>query len=239
MKRMFSYLSGVLVLSIGMLVFASAKAAETPTGPRSKIAVFNIAKVLRGYNKANQQGKEIAEKRAGYLTQINTLRNKINDKNKELGASAPTGKDRIQDEIYQLNAEIDKLDRTASKLLSEMSNDTIVRVYKEIQGLVKDVADANGFDMIMAYPDASDEKEKGTPLVAQLMLQTPALIPFHVAPSMDITDYIVTNLNKRYPAPPVDPASLPGGTSSVPSTGGITPTSAPIVTPTGGTMKIK
>jgi Skp family chaperone for outer membrane proteins len=221
---------GALVLGVGMLSFSTPSSAQDKAA-RSKIAVFNIAKVLRQYNRANQDGKEIAKKRQGYLEQINTYRNQIADKNKQLAATVDQKqKDSLQESVYALNQEIDKLDRAASKVLSEMSNDTIVKVYKEIQGLVKEVAEVNGFELILAYPDASDEKEKNTPLVAQLMLQTPALMPFYVNSSLDITDYIIKNLNTRYPAPPVDPKELQpaagpgtggtGGTGTIPATGG-------------------
>jgi Skp family chaperone for outer membrane proteins len=223
-KKSIAYLSGLLILGGGMICFVSAAEGQTQP-PRSKIAVFNIAKVLRNYNKANQQGKEISEKRKTFLDQINTYRNQINEKNKQLTVTPDQKvKDQLTEQIYALNQEIEKLDRGASKVLQEMSNDTIVRVYKEIQGLIKDVADANGFEMILAYPDASDEKEKNTPLVAQLMLQTPALMPFHVSKSLDITDYVVDQLNRRYPAPPVETKDLQpvggtgasGGASGVP-----------------------
>jgi Skp family chaperone for outer membrane proteins len=214
------FVMAALVLGIGTLAISTStqaqdKSQEKPA--RSKIAVFNIAKVLRQYNKANQDGKEIAKKRQTYLDQINGYRNQIAEKNKQMAATVDVkAKESIQEQIYALNQEIDKLDRNASKVLTEMSNDTIVRVHKEISGLVKDIADANGFEMILAYPDASDDKEKNTPLVAQLMLQTPALMPFYVSKSLDITDYVVENLNKRYPAPPVDPKELQpvGGTGS-------------------------
>lgn len=217
MKKLSASMLGALVLGIGMLSFTSQSGADEKAA-RSKIAVFNIAKVLRQFNQANQQGKEIAKKRQVYLDQINNYRNQISEQNKKLAATVDQKqKDAIQEQIYTMNQEIDKLDRNASKVLSEMSNETIVNVYKQIQGLVKDVADLNGFELILAYPDASDEKEKNTPIVAQLMLQTPALMPFYVNSSLDITDYVISNLNKRYPAPPVDPKELQSGN---PVTGG-------------------
>ena len=46
------------------------------------------------------------------------------------------------------------------------------------------------------------EDEDKKPTVAQLKLQTPALIPMYQR-NMDITEVVIVTLNRRHPAPPV------------------------------------
>lgn len=74
----------------------------------------------------------------------------------------------------------------------------------------------------MCYPDASTPEDEKKPAVAQLKLQTPALIPYYHR-NMDITDVVIKTLNTRHPAPPVavtPPAAAPTG---VQPTGAVVP----------------
>jgi hypothetical protein len=59
-----------------------------------------------------------------------------------------------------------------------------------------------GLDVVEAFPAAPTPDEKRTPQVAQLMLQTPALVPFYLKPELDVTDEIIERLNKKYPPLP-------------------------------------
>jgi Skp family chaperone for outer membrane proteins len=199
-------LSGFIALAFSMVILTNStiSAQEKAAAARSKIAIINIAKVLRNYNKANAQGKEIADRRKYYLDQVNVIRSKAADKNKELAAANnEKSKESVEVELRAFQRQVEDIDRKAQKELMDMSNDTIVRVYKEVQGMCEAIATANGFEMILAYPDATEAAEEGTAVVAQLKLQTPALMPFYVRQDLDITSYVIKALNDRYPAAPV------------------------------------
>jgi Skp family chaperone for outer membrane proteins len=208
-KSTVAYLAGLLALG-GVIAIATTGRADPPSGgtasqtQRSKIALINIAKVLKEYKRANVQGKEIAEKRKQYLDQVNALRNAINDKNKQIAdpKTLQAQKESLQKEMVGLQRQIEDIDRVAQKELTELSNNTIVKVYNEIQETTKAFADAYGFELILAYPDATTPTEANSPVVAQLKLQTPALMPFYHK-NVDITDSVIKALNDRYPAPEV------------------------------------
>jgi hypothetical protein len=105
-----------------------------------------------------------------------------------------------------------------------LSNDTIVRVYQEIKSVIFDIAKTNNLDMVLCYPAATKPEDENSPQVAQLMLQTPALIPFYHS-GMDITKYVVDTLNARYPSqkPEVTPVSGTGGSPAPMGTGNAKP----------------
>jgi Skp family chaperone for outer membrane proteins len=210
------------VATVGMaLAFAPAALAQgnTTTGgtaqPRSqRIVIVNIAKVLRDYNKANFVGAEITRKRVAYVNQVNGKREKLNELNAQFTKNPdPVQKKQLQEQALGIQREIEDIDRKAQAELTQLSNDTIVKVYQEIKGVIYDIAKTNNLDMVLCYPAASKPEDENSPQVAQLMLQTPALIPFYHS-GMDITKVVVDTLNARYQSPPAPPVNTVGGTET-------------------------
>ncbi|MSR51706.1 MAG: OmpH family outer membrane protein [Gemmataceae bacterium] len=209
MKRNYTRFAAIAAIG-SVLAFGSAVEAQAPTGgttpppaaaaPRAqRIVIVNIAKVLRDYQKANDQGAEITRKRQAYVSQVQVLRDKVVAVNAEFQkAPNPDVKKRLQEDALVIQRQIEDIDRRAQVELTQLSNDTIVRVYKEIKGVIFDIAKTNNLDMVLCYPAASKEEDDNSPQVAQLMLQTPALIPFYHS-QMDITHVVVATLNQRYP----------------------------------------
>ncbi|HEX3150991.1 MAG TPA: OmpH family outer membrane protein [Gemmataceae bacterium] len=223
MKRTFTRLAAIATVGTA-LAFAPAVSAQpaaggspAPAAPRAqRICIVNIAKVLQSYNKANFQGAEITKKRQVYVTQVTALRDQLAAVNKEFQTTQnPDLKKQLQEKGLSFQRQIEDIDRKAQAELTQLSNDTIVRVYQEIKGVIADIAKTNNLDMVLAYPAATKETEENSPQVAQLMLQTPALIPFYHR-GMDITDVVVQTLNARYPSdpPPAPPVSTTSGTTT-------------------------
>jgi hypothetical protein len=100
-----------------------------------------------------------------------------------------------------------------------VSDRTIIEVYQNIKSTIDAIAVTNNLDLVMCYPDASTAEDEKKPALAQLKLQTPALIPFYHR-GMDITEVVVKTLNTRHPAPPITSTAPMGGT-------GVTPTGGP------------
>jgi Skp family chaperone for outer membrane proteins len=236
-NRTFTRLAALATVGTA-LAFAQATNAQPPTGnpapptggasppPASqRICIVNIAKVLRDYNKANFKGADITRRRQAYVTQVQALRDQLAAVNADFQKAAnPDQKKALQEKALGIQRKIEDIDRTAQAELTQLSNDTIVQVYQEIKGVITDIAKTNNLSMVLAYPAATKEAEENSPQVAQLMLQTPALIPFYHR-GMDITDVVVQTLNARYPSPPAPPISTVGGTEAPKSPMG---TAAPI-----------
>jgi Skp family chaperone for outer membrane proteins len=221
-KRTFTRLAALATVGLTVALNPAAQAqANPPAGsapaPRpQRIVICNIAKVLRDYNKANFKGAEITRKRQAYVGKVNALREKMNAINQDFQrAQVPEQKKQFQEQALAINRQIEDIDREAQRELTQLSNDTIVQVYQEIKGVIYDIAKTNNLDMVLCYPSASKPEDENSPQVAQLMLQTPALIPFYHQ-NMDITKVVTDTLNARYPSPPPPPINTAGGTSPPP-----------------------
>jgi Skp family chaperone for outer membrane proteins len=226
-KRTFTRLAALATVGTALVWAAAVVAQGTPPAggqpaPRpQRICIVNMPKVLKEYDKANFQGHIITEKRQAYVTQVSGKREKLAEINKLYNQSAnPEQKKALQEQALAVQREIEDIDRKAQTELTQLSNDTIVQVYKEIKGVIADIAKTNNLDMVLAYPAATKPEEENSPQVAQLMLQAPALTPFYHR-GMDITDVVVQTLNARYPSqkPPVTAASGTSGKALPPPPG--------------------
>lgn len=222
MKRTLRYVTALAAFA-GIGFFESNATAQNPmtgTPPastaqpsRPRIALVNIAKVLREFNKANADGQAITKKRQEYVDRVKPLRDKLAALSKQIQTTQiPTEKDRLTKEATAVNRMIEDLDREAQTVLGDMTDKTIVDVYTSIKTTINDIAVANNLDLVMCYPDASNAEDEKKPAIAQIKLQTPALIPFYHR-GMDISDVVVKTLNLRHPAPAIQPV---GGTAPAP-----------------------
>ena len=220
MKRTFTRLAALATVAAAVALTPAANAQGNAQPRPQRIVIVNIAKVLRDYDKANFQGAEITKKRELYVKQVQSLQDQIAELNKQITQTTVADqKKALEEKALGLHRRMQDIDREAKRDLTQLSNDTIVRVYQEIKGVIYDIAKTNNLDMVLCYPAATKPEDENSPQVAQLMLQTPALIPFYHS-GMDITHVVVETLNKRYPSPKPDLKTV-GGTTTAPT--GATP----------------
>jgi Skp family chaperone for outer membrane proteins len=234
----------ICLAALGALVCGSLAQAQQPVAPapapapapaaaRPRIALVNIAKVLREYQKANYDGQMLTKKRQEYVDKIKPMQERIATINKLVQVTqVPEQRAALQREGVELQRRSEDLDREAKTVLTEITDRTIVEVYQNIKSVITDIAVTNNLDLVMCYPDASTAEEDKKPTVAQIKLQTPALIPMYHR-GMDITDVVVVTLNRRHPAPAAPVATAPGAPSAPPAppTPGITPTGGAVPPP--------
>jgi Skp family chaperone for outer membrane proteins len=157
----------------------------------------NIAKVLREYKRAAAQGKAITAKKQEFADRIKRMRESLANKSRQIqSATDEKEKSLLQKEGKALSREIDDLTEEAERVLSELSDRTIIDVYKKIRDAIVALAKGRGLDVVQCYPDAATPEDEKKPALAQLKLQTPALIPFYLNKEFDLTERVIEDLNK-------------------------------------------
>jgi Skp family chaperone for outer membrane proteins len=219
-KRVLVYLSALV--GVGGAIYLAgqihaAPEAQPPARSGGKIAVFNVAKVMKNYQRWQYFAKVMNDKRVAASGDLGKLRNDIATMQAE-AQQATTPKTR-QDELAKLvvakQREFEDKERTVRKMLDEESSNYLRGLFTEIQKAVKAIVDTNGFDLVMAYPDATTAEEMNSPMYFDLKMRPPAAMPFYVSQQADMTDVLVLTLNKNFP-PPVQaagataPAAAPG-----------------------------
>ena len=186
---------------------AQAPAATAPAAS-GKVAVFNVAKVMRNYEKWQYYAKMMNDRRVEAAKQLGGLRNEIAEMQAKVQQPAlpKAEKDTISADLVKKQRDFEDRELQARKALDEESANHLKQLYAEIQQAVRAIVDTNGFDLVMAYPDAVTDEEKNSPVYYDLKLRPQAAMPFHVSPSADMTDVLVLTLNKNFPPPqPIQP----------------------------------
>jgi Skp family chaperone for outer membrane proteins len=180
------------------------------------VAVFNVAKVMKEFQKWQFYAQEMNKVRTAEATRLGQLQEGMTklkaDIEKETVAAQ---KDVKEKQLREMVRQYEDLDREVRKRIDEQSSKHLKELHDDINLVVQKVSERNGFGIVFAYPDATTEQEKTSPLYYELKLRPPAAMPFFVSPNCDITSAVIETLNKYRPSPgPVVPVggTAPAGT---------------------------
>ncbi len=205
---------------------ASATAAPSAGVTPVRVAVLNTNKVLKGFNKAQQLNSYISGMVNNYGQQITAKRDEGSKLNTELAKEMdPAKAEQLKRRITQLEREMQDLDQEARKEVSSKQGTIAVEIYKNIEDVVSRVAAANGFDLVLSYPDATTEQEMYSQPNVVRKLASQAAVPMFYKRHIDLTDAVVQTLNATYQAPAA-PITQAGATTPAAPT-------APVGTNTG------
>lgn len=219
MKRAFVY-----SLALAGLVFADAASAQAPPpGAADKpltgrIAVFNVVKVMRDYKKWQHYTGVMNARRTEAAAELAKAGTRITDLQTQLQAEKIPGKqEELAKKIIEEQRVLEDTKRTIGKKLEDETAAYLKNLFLEIQVCVDAVVESNGFDVVFAYPDATTDEERQSPMYFDLKLRLQAAMPFFVKRGADMTDMLIETLNKHFP-PPVTQAgaALPAAGPGVP-----------------------
>jgi len=236
MKRTMLLLGALVALGLGLYtagqVYAQTPGAvPTPGAPAAKpartdptrVAVFNVAKVMKDFKKWQFYAVTMNNKRIIAAGELGKLRNEMVELQQKAEKEPQQA---VRESLMRAMVDKQRLfedrERIARKNLDEESAGHLKSLFVEIQRAVAAVVESNGYDVVFAYPDAVTPEEAASPLMVDLKLRPPAAIPFFVAKSADVTDVLLSVLNANFAPPGKIPDPLP------------MPTTSP-VTPVGGT----
>jgi len=188
-----------------------------------RTAVLNINKVLKNFNKAQQLNNLISSKVNAYGQQITAKRDEIAKIQADVAKTVdPNQAEQLKKRGVQLEREMQDLDVEARKEISAQQGTIAVGIYKDIEGVVQRVAVANGFDLVMSYPDATVDSEMYTQANVVRKLASQAAIPLYYKPHIDITDAVIQTLNATFPVAAVPagatPPAAPPPSATMPAT---------------------
>lgn len=195
-------------------VAAPQPAAQKPL--QTRIGLVNMVKVLKEYKKfqaieepIRKRSQELEKVLEGYRTQILALKEEYSK-----GTTLPARKEQIEKDMRNINVQGQMAEEDAKKELTKKQGEAAVQIYQEVKAAVERFAAAYGYEAVFFYNDAITPEDLMHPANVQRKLLQPAcLMPMFAAPGMDISAYIVDNLNRAYPpsAAPAAPAAPTGG----------------------------
>ncbi|HEV3439708.1 MAG TPA: OmpH family outer membrane protein [Gemmata sp.] len=176
----------------------------TPATLASKIAVFNMAAVMKDYGKAKYQVYQLNEERKRLSADLVPLRAECTKLQNDITIEQnPTMKEQLEQRKVELTRQIEDKSKRIDKQMTNKASALISSLYDEIKLVVDETAKTKGYAIVFAYPDASNPEDLMSPHVKELKLKPPAAQPFYVAKKVDLTDEVIETLNARYPVPPI------------------------------------
>jgi Skp family chaperone for outer membrane proteins len=186
---------GVLAAVGGLAWLGSRLTAQQPGAPAA-------APSSKGYQKANALGQYLLTLGNYYTQQRKSLQDQLTAKQQEAQKEADaTKREALAAQVKQLARQIEDLETQAQRDMQSKQGDYAVQIYKEIETVVSGLARANALELVLIYPDVTDPQEANLAPAVFRKLSAPAALPIYYAPNLDITDAVVTTLNKTNPAP--------------------------------------
>jgi Skp family chaperone for outer membrane proteins len=229
-NRAMVYLSALVGVG-GMVLLAGQAQAQAPApagnppaatpppaaspAPRAggKVAVFNVARVMKDYQKWQYYAAVMNQKRTTAAAELNKVRNDIVTLQEQMNnpGTPKAQQEEIAKQVLAKQRQFEDRERQVRTELDNESAQHLQGLFHEIQRAVVAIAEQNGFDIVFAYPDAVTPEEMKSPMYYDLKLRPQAAMPFHVNPSADMTAVLVETLNKNFPAPGPIPGVTPAG----------------------------
>jgi Skp family chaperone for outer membrane proteins len=201
-----AFFSGAFVSSSGAKPVDEKKSDDVKPAVvvGQKTAVFNMAAVTRDFNQAKYQVWLLNNKKTELSKQLIAWRSEYIEIQSELRKN-PNHPDKngMEKKMQDLTRKIEDEDRKINKDLNDAAGVIVSDLYDKMKEVVDKTAEQNGFQIVLAYPDAVTPEEKNNAYIKELKLKPPAAQPFYVAPDVDITARVIKTLNEKYP--PIDP----------------------------------
>jgi Skp family chaperone for outer membrane proteins len=177
---------------------SNAKPARRTEPPR--IGYVNIARVVQGFERLNQEEAMIAERIAAFDAKIVEGRSVLAQLNAQYRGTVDTDeKKRLQEQALAVHKRVGDVDDDARKEMAVLNNNKLIGAYEQIREVVAELAKDRGLDVVEAFPAAASPREDRSPKVAQLTIQASALMPLYLNPELDFTTQVIDRLNKKYP----------------------------------------
>ncbi|HET6571973.1 MAG TPA: OmpH family outer membrane protein [Fimbriiglobus sp.] len=215
MKRAMVYLAvvGGAVLGDGAAraQAAGGAPAAAPKASGGKVAVFNVAKVMKDYQRWQYYASLMNQKRTAAAGELGKLRAEITKLQEDIQKEPiKTKQEPMAQALLARQREFEDKQRQVQQQLDSESAGYLRNLFTEIQRAVVAIVEQNGFDVVFAYPDAITKEEMESPLYYDLKMRPQAAMPFYVSPTADMTNVLIETLNKNFP-PPKDPIQPAGG----------------------------
>jgi len=220
-KRKVVFTAGVLALGLAGYFGSHLRAQQPGTAPgapafaepRTRIALINLAYVIKNYKKTETFQAEIKAEFQAYegrakakQTQMEQLAKHASDPK-----TTPDQREADQREMTKLKREVEDLNNEAKGNLGKKGDEQMVILYREIQDAAQRYAMAHNYDLVLHYIDATTQADYYAPGSIARKLQSPACMPMYQAPGLDISREVVIALNASYVHNSAAPATRPSG----------------------------
>ena len=154
-----------------------------PTGGGSgKVAVFNVARVMKDYQRWQYYAAMMNQKRTAAAGELGKLRGEITKLQEDIQKEPIKQKQEEMAKVLVDEHGSSGQGSPGSASSSTPSRPALKNLFTEIQRAVVAIVEQNGFDVVFAYPDAISKEEMEFAAYYDLKMRPQAAMPFYVSP---------------------------------------------------------
>lgn len=216
MKRVYLFLAALVGLGVSVSLTGQLQAQTPPAGGGGaapartdppRVAAFNVAMLMKKFDKWQYYAVTMENARITAATELLKMRNEIVSLQEKLQSETVSAKrDQLMDVIREKQVAFEKRERTLKDQLDTDAGKHLKELFADVNAAVAGVVEANGYDIVFAYPEATTKEEYESQNYIDLKLRATAAMPFYVAKRIDITEVMIATLNSARKAPgPIPP----------------------------------
>jgi Skp family chaperone for outer membrane proteins len=195
------------MLTLGVAICATSYSAAQPGGapggsePRTRVALVNLAQVIKNYQKVISFQNEVKGLLQPYQDKAKGIQQQIEAHTKELQKTdlQPPKREELEKNLRVWQRQLEDLNNDAKTFWTKKNDEQMVILYKEVMDTAQRYAVSHNFELVMHYNDATtDMPEYWHPGNVARKIQAGACIPMYIHPGMEITKAVVDTLNDAY-----------------------------------------
>jgi Skp family chaperone for outer membrane proteins len=199
--------------AVGMLGLAGQARAQN-TGTR--VAVVNIGTVFTKYQKAINFKSEMEATLKPFKDRAEKIKKDVlaYQQGIQNPQTDPKLKEQYDQAIRALKRQLEDLDLEARKSIGAKQETHLIQLYKEVTTHIQAVASSNGIHIVLGYGEPPDADLMSFQNINRKLtgMDMGGTVPLYFHSSLDISELVVTSLNRAYAA-----AGGAGGTTATPT----------------------
>jgi Skp family chaperone for outer membrane proteins len=183
---------------LGTSVYMGNLWAQTGNSqPRTRIALFNIAYVVKYYNKHIKFQEQFKKE----IEPFNEKHRKFNERRKQLTEelrkpeTTADRKEQISKEMRDLTRDIQDNQEEAKILIAKKQGEHLQEIYKDIYQAAHRYALAHNYELVLHYTDAVTNDDYNSPQNVARKMSQGGCTPLYMAQGMEISQALVKSLN--------------------------------------------
>jgi len=189
------------VLSLTAAVYFGTQLVAKPAPPaapaQTRVAVLNLRRVIKNYDRYQQFIEEMKKQEQGYVDAIKAKQTQIEALTKQAELLQGPARDAKEKEMRTVQQEIENIKLDARKEMAAKGNDEMVKVFIAVRDAASRYAKANNFDLVLHFEGAGDEKEVDTSALVTKQINA-GCSPLYWNSSLDISGPVLDAVNAAH-----------------------------------------
>lgn len=190
-----------LVAAFGLFRAGASSAPQTAPPPAAVVALVDLTKITKGLNEMKDRNDLLDKKRADFQKQIGDLKEK-GTKAAEDYKLLPAGSKQAREkylEMQEIEQNLKARGQVLQILLDADTGEILSDVYKKLLATCEKIAAKDGYTLVMLDDRSVELPTNPTPEDVNRVILARRVL--YAAPTLDITERVVTEMNNEYTAP--------------------------------------